>query len=182
MTFRTLKTRVCFVALAASMFLIITGGAAAQDGPIKIAVVDLERVVALSNSGKALQAKLEQFQRDVQAQAEKQKSDMEGLRQRISEGTNSLSEDKLAEMQKQYEDMGIGLRRLRDDKQREGQKIQAEGLKEIEGVLEPVFKKIQEEQGYDLILNYAPGVVVMASAKVDITDSVVALVNAAQGS
>lgn len=181
MTHRSFHLRTAAAVLAASAAFGFAGALSAQSTAIKIAVVDLERVVALSDSGKALQGKLEAFQKNVLAEADAVKQSMEDLRQRIAQGANSLSEDKLAEMQKQYEDKGISLRRLRDDKQREGQKMQSEGLREIEGQLEPIFKQIQLEQGYDLILNYVPGVVVMANERIDITDAVVARINGAQG-
>jgi Skp family chaperone for outer membrane proteins len=169
------------IACLTLVVLAMAGVATAQTTSIKIAVVDLERVVALSESGKALQSKLEAFQQGVKAEADAMKASMDELRGRITQGVNTLSEEKLSDMQKEFEDKTISLRRLGDDKQREGQKIQAEGLRAIEGVLEPIFKKIQEEQGYDLILNYVPGVVVMANERVDITESVVARMNGTQG-
>ena len=147
--------------------------AAAQDGPIKIAVVDLEAVVALSPGGKALGKELEEFESSVKSQVEQMRQQGQALNQRMQEGRNSLSEDKLAEMQKEIEDLNISIRRLVDDKQREGQKKQQEGLKRIEKQLEPVFNAIRDEEGYDLILNRVPGVVVMAGERVDITQKVI---------
>jgi outer membrane protein len=147
--------------------------AAAQETSIKIAVVDLEAIVALSPGGKALGKQLENFEASVKADVEKLRADRRDLTTRMQEGRNSLSEDKLAEMQKQIEDLTIAERRLLDDKQREGQKMQAEGLKKIEKQLEPVFNKIRDEEGYDLILNRVPGVVVMAGERVDITQKVI---------
>ena len=70
------------------------------------------------------------------------------------------------------------MRRLQEAKQREGQKLQNDGLKAIEVKLEPVFKQIKDEGSYDLILNNAPGVVIMASDKVDITAKVIEMLNA----
>ncbi len=170
------------VSIALLALAMTTGSLVAQAAaPVKIAVVDLELVVAQSASGKALQAKLEQFQSDVQAQAETMSTKARELQTQITNGANSLSEEKLSELQKQLEDAGIAIRRLRDDKQREGQKMQTEGLREIEGQLEPVFEAIQNEQGYDLILNNVPGVVVMAKETVDITPMVVERLNAAAG-
>ncbi len=90
-----------------------------------------------------------------------------------------LSEDKLNQLQKDYEDATIDIRRFQDDKQREGQKMQTEGLRVIEKQLQPVFEKIREEGGYDLIINNVAGVVVMANDKVDITPLVVERLNAA---
>jgi len=150
----------------------------AQDSPVKIAVVDLDRVVAQSAVGKQLQTKLEKFQTDAKAEIDVIQNKANDIRKRVAEGGNSLSEEKLAELQKEYEDQQIALRRLRDDKQREGQKLQSEGLHEIELKLQPVFEAIQAEKGFDLILNNVPGVVVMANERVDITAMVVERFNA----
>ncbi|MEM7353644.1 MAG: OmpH family outer membrane protein [Acidobacteriota bacterium] len=153
-------------------------GAEAQEKPIKIVVVDLERVVGQSAAGQALQGRLAKFQQDVKSEGEQKAEDARVIRQRIADGVNSLSEDKLAELQKQYEDATIAIRRFQDDKQREGQKMQSEGLREIERQLQPVFEQIRDEGGYDLILNNVAGVVVMANERVDITPMVIERLNA----
>ncbi|MCP4661404.1 MAG: OmpH family outer membrane protein [bacterium] len=161
--------------------LILHGGfqaLEAQESNIKLAVVDLDRIVALSAAGKELQTRLEKFQQDVQVEAEVMSNEAKEIRQRLVDGANSLSDEKLAELQKQLEDKTIAMRRLRDDKQREGQKIRAEGLREIERLLQPIFEKIRDEENYDLILNNVPGVVVMANERVDITQKVVDRLNA----
>jgi outer membrane protein len=157
------------------------GAAAAQDGAAKIAVVNLDYVVANSPAGKALQAQLEAFRTSVQAEAEKRAETARDLRRRIAEGTNTLSEDKLAELQRQYEDAQIDIKRYQDDKQREGQKMQSDGLKKIEEELEPVFTKVRDEGGYDLILNNVPGVVVMTSERIEITQKVIDRLKAESG-
>lgn len=153
---------------------LVAAPAAAQGPQIKIAVVDLEAVVAQSPAGRALQQKLEGFQQQISGEAEKMAERARDIRKRMTEGANSLTDDKLAELNKEYEDQTIAIRRFRDDKQREGQKMQQEGLRDIEKQLRPVFEKIRDEGGYDLILNNVPGVVVMANEKVDITAAVVA--------
>ncbi len=145
---------------------------------IKIVVVDLERVVAQSAAGQALQASLAKFQERVKTEGEAKAAAARDIRQRIADGANSLSEEKLNQLQKDYEDATIDIRRFQDDKQREGQKMQGEGLREIERQLQPVFEKIRDEGGYDLILNNVAGVVVMANEKVDITPMVVEQLNA----
>ncbi len=167
--------------------LVLFGGmlattADAQDLSIKIVVVDLERVVAQSAAGQALQAQLSKFQEDVKAEGEAKAAAARDIRQRIADGANSLSEDKLNQLQKDYEDAGIDIRRFQDDKQREGQKLQNEGLREIEKQLQPVFEAIRDEGGYDLIINNVAGVVVMANEKVDITPLVIEKLNATSGS
>lgn len=168
-------------AVATALVCAVVAPASAQQA-INIAVVDLDFVVAQSPAGQALGKQLEAFQKQATTEAEAKQKAAVDLRKRMQEGVNSLSEEKLAEMQKQYEDIMIDIRRFRDDKQREGQKMQDEGLKEIEKQLEPVFEKVRDENGYDLILNRVPGVVVMAGERVDITQKVIAALNAGAGS
>jgi outer membrane protein len=154
------------------------GLAGAQEAPIRIAVVNLDYIVAQSSAGKALQQKLQNFENEVRAEVEKQTTEARDLRQRMIDGSNTLSDEKLAEMQQQLEDASIQIRRYRDTKEREGQKMQQEGLQEIEKQLEPVFEKVREQGNYDLILNNVPGVVVMAGPRADITQKVLDVMNA----
>ena len=159
--------------------LLAAPAAEAQETSVKIVVVDLERVVAQSAAGQALQAKLQQFQEEVKTEGEAKAAAAREIRQRIADGANSLSEDKLNQLQKDFEDAQIAIRRFQDDKQRQGQKMQGEGLRAIELQLQPVFESIRDEGGYDLILNNVAGVVVMANERVDITGQVIEKLNAA---
>ncbi|MEM8997809.1 MAG: OmpH family outer membrane protein [Acidobacteriota bacterium] len=165
------------VALIGMAALLASPAVFAQETSLKIAVVDLEVVVASSQAGKDLASKLRNLQETASGQVETMQKEAVDLRQRIANGANSLSNDKLAEMQKEYEDKMIAIRRFTDDKQREGQKMQQEGLAAIEKQLEPVFEKVRDEGGYDLILNRVPGVVVMAGESIDITKKVIDTLN-----
>ena len=155
--------------------------AMAQDAAVKIAVVDVEVLVAESPQGKALQERLAQFQSQTSAEMQRMQNDAQAIQQRITDGANSLSPDRIAELNKELEDATIALRRYRDDKQREGQKMQEDGLLGIEEVLQPIFAEVRDEMGFDLILNRVPGVVLMISERVDITPLMVQRLNAAMG-
>ena len=155
--------------------------AAQEGGPVRIAVVNLDAVILQSPGGKALQEKLAAFQQTAREEIEAKQNDIREIRQRITDGANSLSEDRLAELQKDYEDANIAARRLQDDKQREAQKMQQEGLKEIETQLQPVFEQIRDEDQLDLIMNNTPGVIIMAGERINITRKVIERLNAAAG-
>ena len=152
---------------------------AAQEAPLKVAVVDVEIVVAESPQGKALQTRLEEFQTQVQGELQRMQNDAQAIQQRITDGSNSLSEDRLSELNKELEDATSAIRRYRDDKQREGTKIQEEGLMAIEQVLQPVFAQVRDEMGFDLIINRVPGVVLMISERVDVTPLMIQRLNEA---
>lgn len=161
------------IALVGVATLIVAGGAMAQQAPLRIAVIDLDRLVAESVVGRKLQGKLENFQREVQTEGKGLADKARATQQLITDGANSLSQEKLGELQAQYEDETIKVRRFTEKKQREGAKMRDDGLKEIEEKLQPVLDKIQSDGDYDLILNRALGVVVMASDRVDITEAVI---------
>ena len=168
-------------AVAMALFSFVLTPVTAQDAPLKVAVVDVEVLVAESPQGKALQDRLGQFQAETSAELQRMQNDAQAIQQRITDGANSLSADKLAELNKELEDASIALRRYRDDKQREGQKMQEEGLLAIEEVLQPIFAQVRDEMGFDLILNRVPGVVLMISERVDITPLMVQRLNSASG-
>ena len=159
----------------------VAGGAAAQERPLNIGVVDLDFVASQSSAGKALKEKLDTFQQAAQAALAPLEEKASNIRQQGVDGVNSLSQERLAELQQSYEDAVREARRLRESKQREGEKMQAEGLQAIEAQLGPVFEKVRDEGGYDLILNNAPGIVVMAGERVEITQLVIDRLNAADG-
>jgi len=174
------------VLLTIALFVAYLPGAEAQESTseaaIKIAVVNLDYVVTQSPAGKELQATLEKFQKDAQAEIGAKMEAANSIRQTVAAAGNTLSDEKLGELQKEFEDAQIDIRRLQDDKQREGQKLQNDGLRVIETQLEPIFEAIRDEGGYDLILNNVPGVVVMAGDRVDITSEVVQRLQAQSGS
>ncbi len=164
-------------------FCLVSGQpAAAQDTPLKIGVVDLELIAVQSPAGQELQGKLEQFRTTAQAEVETLAAQAQDIQQRAADGANSLSPDRLAELQREYEDKGIALRRLQEEKQQEAQRLQQQGLKDIETQLEPIFKGIRDDEGYDLILNNVPGVVVLAGERANITQKVLDRLNAAGSS
>lgn len=174
-------TRKVRIAVFGVAILMVAGAAMAQQATIRIAVIDLDRLVAQSNVGQELQQKLEEFQRQVQTEGQALAEKARATKKLIDDGAVSLSADRLTELQDQYEDEATEVRRYTERKQREGNKMRDDGLQDIERRLQPVLESVQQEGNFDLILNKALGVVVMASDRVDITDQVIAAFNAAEG-
>ena len=174
-----MSTRNLRIAVLGMAIMILAGAAMAQQ-PIRIAVIDLDRLVATSVVGRQLSDKLEAFQTQVQAEITTMADKARATQKLINDGANSLSSEKLAELQQQLEDESIEVRRFTEKKQREGAKMRDEGLQQIEDKLQPVLDKIQTDGNYDLILNRTPGVVIMASDRIDITTQVVEAFDAAE--
>ncbi len=173
-------TRNVRTALFGMSILMLAGAAVAQEAPISIVVIDLDRLVAQSVAGRELQGKLGAFQNQVQTEGKALADKARATKKLMDDGAISLSQERLAELQAQFEDEGIKVRRYTETKQREGAKMRDDGLAQIEKKLQPVLDKIQSDGNYDLILNRALGIVVMASERVDITDQVIAAFDAAE--
>lgn len=152
-------------------------GALAQD--IKIGVVNIEGVIALSDMGKALQAKMETFMKEAEAEIQPQVEMAREMQKQLQQNAATLSATKTAEMRRKLEDASVNIKRLQNDKQQDMERMRNEGLAEIERALQPVFKKLREEDGYDLILETGSGAVLTASEKVDISKMVLERFNAA---
>jgi Skp family chaperone for outer membrane proteins len=165
--------------LGVSLLAVPAALLAQEERPFRIAVVDLDAVVAESAAGQALARELEALQERARAEVDRLRRPAEAIRGQIQEGAGSLPPERVAELQREYERIMNDVRRYTDEQQREGQRMQQAGLLEIEASLEPVFEQVQADFQYDVILNRVPGVVVMVGARADITAEVIRRVGSA---
>lgn len=146
--------------------------APAQDAPLKIAVVNVDRIAAQSPSGMALQARLQEFQQQLNQELLARQTAANEIQRRIAEAPDTMSVVERLALEREYQDALTAYQRFQQDKQREGQALQAEGLARVQAELQPVLVAIQEEQGFDLILNMNDNAIVLVSPRVNITQLV----------
>lgn len=164
---------IAVAALAAPMF--------AQNVPARVAVVDVQKVLTQSAAGKAAYDKLKKLQEDKVAKAKAMDDEMKKLESDLNTKRLSLSEDKLAEMQKQIADKRISMQRYAQDADREIGEARDRELQALQVKIEPVIDAIGKEMGLALIFNKFESGLVYASEAVDITDTVVQRFNASAG-
>ena len=97
-------------ALSAPMF--------AQTAPARVAVIDVQRVLANSAAGKTASERLKKMQEERVARAKQMDDEMQKLDADINNKKLSLSEDKLTEMTKQLSDKKIAAQRFQQDAER----------------------------------------------------------------
>lgn len=151
----------------------------AQNAPARVAVVDVQKVLTQSAPGKAAYEKLKKMQEDRVAKAKAMDEELRKLDSDISTKRLSLSEDKLAEMQKQLADKRIAMQRYAQDADREIGEARDRELAALQVKIEPVIDAIGKEMGLALIFNKFESGLVYASDAVDITETVVQRFNAA---
>lgn len=172
---RTLTT-----GLLAGLCLVVAGVAAvpARAQATKLGVIDVQKIITDSASGKAAAAKLEQFGNELAARIEPKREELAALAKKISDGQNALAEDRLKEMKQDYQAKQVALTRAGEDAQREFNQRQEEMLKEIERKVMPVIQQVGQEGGYTLILRKFDSGLVYAAEGIDITASVISRLDA----
>ncbi len=163
---------VAVAALAAPMF--------AQTTPARVAVIDVQKVLTQSTAGKAAYDKLKKMQDERMERAKGMDEELRKLDADISTKRLSLSEDKLAEMQKQLADRRISMQRYAQDAEREIGEARDRELMALEAKIKPVIDGIGKEMGLAAIFNKFESGLVYASDAVDITDTVIQRFNASQ--
>jgi outer membrane protein len=167
--------------LALGLLTLAAAAPAAAQATVKVAVIDVERILLESEPGKAALQEIDALRQQKQTEAEAMQTRAADLRTQIQEGQLSLSQERLAALQKQLEDEVIALRRFNDDATRELTKKRNEVLDQIEKSVFPVINQIGEAGGYTLIFNKYNSGLVYASEAVDITAQVIERYNATGG-
>ncbi|HEY0372353.1 MAG TPA: OmpH family outer membrane protein [Thermoanaerobaculia bacterium] len=163
---------VAVAALAAPMF--------AQTTPARLAVIDVNKVLTSSASGKAAYDKLKKMQDDRMERAKGLDEELKKLSSDIETKRLSLSEDKLTEMQKQVAEKRISMQRYAQDAEREIGEARDKELVALEAKIKPVIDSIGKEMGLAVIFNKFESGLVYASEAIDITDTVIKRFNEAQ--
>ena len=159
--------------LVAALCLALGLAPAVQAQSNKLAVIDVQRILSNSATGKKAQENMEQVRSKKKAELEAKQQELKDLQKRISDQQLSLAEDRLAELQKELEDKVIAYRRAEDDANREVQKQGEKLVADMERLILPVIDKIGKEQGFTLIFNKYQSGLLYADNSIDITDLVI---------
>ena len=156
---------VAIAAFAAPMF--------AQTTPARVAIIDVQKVLTQSAAGKAAYEKLKKLQDERVERAKQMDEEVRRIDSEISTKRLSLSEDKLAELQKQLADKRINMQRYAQDADREIGEARDRELVALEAKIKPVIDTLGKEMGLAAIFNKFESGLVYASDAIDITDTVI---------
>lgn len=152
----------------------------------KIGLVDTRSLITQSAAGKEILAKLDKLANEKSAQLKSRQDEIQALQKRIADARVSLSDDKIAELERSLEEKTVTARRLREDLQKQMEAAQAEAFGEFERKLSPLVEQFGREQGYTFILNVGffnqpnlPSGLVWADASADVTAELIRKLDAA---
>jgi len=148
-----------------------------QGRPLKIAVIDGNRVLAESNIGAQVQQEAQAAAAQWDTRIRDKQTEIDTLVAQAQEQRLTLTEDALGRLQQQIEQLNVDLQRLRDDAQRAMNLMGEDAQTRINEVLIPAVERLANSEGFDLILDTRiQGILFFADA-IDATDRYIALVN-----
>ena len=145
-----------------------------------LAVIDVQRVVTESDPGKEAIQKLKTLSDAKVAEGQTLQQNLAALQEQFNKQRFTVSEERLAEMNKELEDGSIAIRRFEDDAKRELEEARRRELGGLEQKILPIINEIGQERGYTLIFNKFQSGLVYADEAVDITDDVIRRFNTSQ--
>ncbi|HLF56592.1 MAG TPA: OmpH family outer membrane protein [Thermoanaerobaculia bacterium] len=165
--------------------LLVASATAARAQDTKIGLIDTRRLITQSAAGKEVLARLDKLAEEKAGRIKPVNDEIQQLQKRIADGRVSLSDDKIAQLQRELDEKVTSARRLREDLQKEMEEAQATAFAELERKLGPLVEQFGREQGYSFILNVGfftqanqPSGIVWADEKVDITDELIQRIDA----
>jgi outer membrane protein len=146
---------------------------AQTSAPSRVAVIDVRKVLAESAAGKAAFERLKKMQDEKASRAQKLNEELASLESQMKTKSMSLSEEKVAELNRQFTDRKVALQRFAQDADRELTEARDRALQDLEKLIMPVINDLGKEMGFAIIFNKFEAGLVYASDAIDVTDVVV---------
>ena len=141
----------------------------------KIGVFDSQRVSEETEQGKKYQSDLEKSGATKRTGIEAKENEIKDLQDQLAAQRQSLSADKIADMERDIQKKVVELQRLRDDASREFQMELTEIQKKFQDVLISTIEELGKEQSFTLIFEKMQ--CIYSSSTVDITNQVIEKLN-----
>lgn len=173
--------KLILVLTASVLILGASGLARAQGAPppeLRLAVVDMDRVMVESEMGKTEQAGLDKLKADRTNIITSKQKELEAMEEQIRSASLSWSDEKRDETSRQYEARRIELRRLNEDATRDVQAEFNRSLQKMQRAALEVTMGIGKERGFTLIFEKNTAPVLYATDAIEITSEVIQRLNA----
>lgn len=148
--------------------------AGAADGPpVKIGVINMQKVVRQSEAGKAAMEKLNKKFSRLQKELQAKQEELKAFKEDMEKKAPLMSEDARAEKERQYKKMVREYKSRSDDAQFEMRQAENKTMEPILKELEKVVTKIAKQGHYAIILEKNMPGLYYVSPQVDLTDEVI---------
>ena len=154
-----------------------TVAALGQAPPSKVGVINIQSAIISTKDGQKAAAELAAKYEPRRKQIEARSGEVGSLKERLSKGSNTMSEDAKQALVRDIDQKTRSLQRDTEDAQAEFDQEQNRVLQELGQKIMAVIDKYARDNGYTLILDVGAqqNPVLYASNNIDITNEIVAL-------
>jgi len=161
------------VLLGVAVSLAAAQGPSPAPSPVRVAYIDVQRVLARSTAGVAAREQLEREKAAMQREMDGKRQDLEKLRDELDKKGPLMAADARREKQELFERKRRDAARQMDDFQKELEKKEQTLLQRVLQDLTGVIDKVGKERGFYLIVEKRGASVLYASPDADLTDEII---------
>jgi outer membrane protein len=173
--------RVAALSALALAVIAVHGFAQGESGNIKIAIVDMQRVIIESTPGKAVQARVEGFVNKKTAELQQEQQSLKRQEADLENQKSVLSQEAYASRHNDLEQKALAFRQKSEAADREYQQMYQQEMRQFIEMAAPIIEAIGKEGNYTMIVDRNDQGLLFYDQALDITDQVLARINAAQG-
>jgi outer membrane protein len=157
----------------------LTAGTARAQAPaapvpaVKVAFVDVQRVLARSVAGVAAREQLEREKATMQKEMDAKRQELEKLREEIEKKGPLMTADARRDKQDQFDRKRRDAARLADDFQKELEKKEQGLLQKVLLDVQGVVDRVGKQRGFHLVVERQRAGVIYAAPEADLTDEVI---------
>ena len=146
---------------------------AAASAAVKVAYVDVQRVLARSAAGVAAREQLEREKATMQREMDGKRVELEKLKDELEKKGALMTVDARRDKQDQFERKRRDAARLADDFQKELEKKEQGLLQKVLQDVSGVVERVGKQRGLQLIVERRGATVLYAAPEADITDEII---------
>lgn len=158
----------------------LSAPASAQTEGLKVGIFNADRILQESQAGQQALAQFNQLSNQRLEEFQAQQSELDQLRQQLLAAAPGSAE--AGQLNRQLEDKTLMMQRLQQDVQNELAQRQDELTGGITQRMAQIIEELGSEQSFSMIINLVQSGIVYADDSIDITDEIIARLDAAPAS
>lgn len=141
----------------------------------KVAVVDIEKILAESAAAKSIQGQVETQRKAFLSEIEKEEKKLREEQQKIEKDRANLTKEDLTKKAQEFETKRLEARNLLQKRKASLDKAYGEAMGKLGSEISVIVRDVAKEKGYDLVITKQN--VIIGSNELDLTDTVMKLLN-----
>ena len=162
-----------------AVMLLLSGGPAFSADPVKIGVVDLQKILETSNSGKAAQNELKAQRDKMQADMKQRGSEIQEIESRMQREAMVMSKEAREEKEREHRIKVSDFQALQRKYQSDLQEVERKLMGRLQTEITSLVSDIAKKDGYLLVISNIG--VIYSLPSTDITERLIQELNAKSG-